>query len=103
MSNVVPIRPRRATPDPSQTVRDLHALYVRLTEFKSDVAHSDQNLSRCPDFPDTDQIAMRDALARASHSIELAADQILDAVSQGILEITAKTILGGDSVGDKPI
>ena len=103
MSNVVPMKPRHAKPDPFQTVRDLHALYVRLTEFKSEAAHLDQNLSRCPDFPDADQLAMRDALARASHAIELAADQMLDAVSQGVLELTAKTILSPDHVGDLPI
>jgi hypothetical protein len=103
MSNVVPMKPRHATPDPCLTVRDLHALYVRLTEFKSHAAHLDQNLSRCRDFPEADQLAMRDALARASDSIELAADQILDAVSHGILEITAKAILSPDHVGDQPI
>lgn len=99
MSNIIPMQPSRcAPPGPFQTVRTLHALYLRIGELKSDAQNLSQELGRAPHLTDTKVLATRDSLERAGLSVEMAAEQILEAMSRLIVEATADLILAPEEV-----
>jgi hypothetical protein len=99
MSNIVWMNPQCAPPNSFETVRGLHALYERLVEFMADALELRQKLDRAPDFTDANVLGAQDALQHATLSVDVAAEQILDVVSQLIVETTANLILESDQGG----
>lgn len=99
MSNIVWMNPQCAPPNSFETVRGLHALYERLVEFMADALELRQKLDRAPDFTDANVLRAQDVLQRATLSVQVAAEQILDVVSQLIVETTVNLILESDQGG----
>jgi hypothetical protein len=99
MSNIVWMNPQCAPPNSFETVRGLHALYERLGEFMADALELRQKLDRAPDFTDANVLRAQDVLQRATLSVQVAAEQILDVVSQLIVETTVNLILESDQGG----
>lgn len=96
MSNVIPMPPRGTPAGPFQTVKSLHALYLRIDELNSNAKRLRQELDRAPHLTDANVLATHDALERASQSVEIAGEQILEAMSRLIVEATADLILAPD-------
>ncbi len=99
MSNIVWMNPQCAPPNSFETVRGLHALYERLGEFMADALELRQKLDRAPDFTDANVLRAQDVLQHATLSVQVAAEQILDVVSQLIVETTVNLILESDQGG----
>jgi hypothetical protein len=92
MTNVIPIRLRGEPLGPFPTIKELHALYEKLRHLKAETLLLDQKLSR--DIQSIDRNApARNAINQASTLVSSAADEILEAIAELIVETTANFIV----------
>ena len=101
MSNVISMPPRCAPAGPFQTVRSLHALYLRIDELNSNAKKLRRELGRAHHLTDANVLATHDALEQASQSVEIAGKQILEAMTRLIVDATADLILAPVEVEDE--
>jgi|APFre7841882630_1041343.scaffolds.fasta_scaffold156323_2 hypothetical protein len=101
MTNVIPIKRRYDPLGPIQTVKELDALYQKLTDLKADAMLLDQRLG--PDTRSVDRnAAARNAINQTSTLVSRAADVILEAIAELIVETTAKFIVPPAQNQDQP-
>lgn len=101
MTNVIPIKRRCEPLGHFQTIKELHALYEKLRLLKAETTVLDQKLSR--DVQSIDRNApARNAVNQASTLVSSAADEILEAIAELIVEATANFIVPPAQHQDQP-
>ncbi|MCB1484655.1 MAG: hypothetical protein KDJ17_07170 [Hyphomicrobiaceae bacterium] len=92
MTNIIPIKPLGESSSPLRAIDALHILYDKLARLDVETMLLSKQI-QCNSAALDDDAAAHRALAEARRYTAAAADQILDAVAQLMIECTANIIV----------